>query len=117
MRKEPRQFPLKSPCDQVMDAEDAFKQPSKLVDTMKCREELISKKLYDFFSFQKLISLLWLWAILPYLDQLEARSEWSTKFSSATNMDKTLKENNFCFMALFGTRQMLNTVNALCTNL
>ena len=24
MRKEPRQFPLKSPCDQVMDAEDAF---------------------------------------------------------------------------------------------
>jgi len=100
-----------------MDAEDAFKQPSKLVDAMKCREELISKKLYDFFSFQKLISLLWLWAILPYLDQLEARSEWSTKFSSATNMDKTLKENNFCFMALFGTRQMLNTVNALCTNL
>ena len=35
--------------DQVMDAEDAFKQPSKLVDAMKCREELISKKLYDFF--------------------------------------------------------------------
>ena len=31
MRKEPRQFPLKSPCDQVMDAEDAFKQPSKIV--------------------------------------------------------------------------------------
>ena len=70
-----------------------------------------------FFSFQKLISLLWLWAILPYLDQLEARSEWSTKFSSATNIDKTLKENNFCFMALFGTRQMLNTVNALLTRL
>ena len=49
------------------------------------------------FFFQKLISLLWLWAILPYLDQLEARSEWSTKFSSATNIDKTLKENNFLF--------------------
>ena len=105
--------------NQVMVAEDAFKQPSKLVAAIKCGEELISKKLYDFFSFQKLISLLWLWAILPYLDQLEARSEWWTKFSSATNlnMDKTLKENNFCFMALFGTRQMLNTVNALCTNL
>jgi len=27
MRKEPRQLTLKSPCDQVMDAEDAFKQP------------------------------------------------------------------------------------------
>ena len=102
--------------NQVMDAEDAFKQPSKLVDAMKCREELISKKLYDFFSFQNLISLLWLWAILPYLDQLETRSEVATKFSSATNTDKTLKENNFHFMALFGMRQMLNTVNALCMN-
>ena len=37
-----------------MDAEDAFKQPSKLVDAMKCREELISKKLYDFFFFPKI---------------------------------------------------------------
>ena len=115
MRKEAWQLTLKPPAkysDQVMDNEDAFKQPSKLVDAMKCREELILKKLYDFFSFQKLISLLWLWAILPYLDQLEARSEWATKFSSATNTEKTLKENNFCFMG-----QMLNTVNALCTNL
>ena len=33
----------------------------------------------------------------PYLDQLEARSEWSTKFSSATNIDKTLKENNLFY--------------------
>ena len=37
-----------------MDAEDAFKQPSKLVDAMKCREELISKTLYDFFFFPKI---------------------------------------------------------------
>ena len=40
--------------DHVMDAEDAFKQPSKLVDAMKCREELISKKLYDFIFFPKI---------------------------------------------------------------
>ena len=101
-----------------MDAEDAFKQPSKLVDAMKCREDLISKKLYAFFFFPKIdFPLLWLWVILPYLDQLEARSEWATKFSSATNTDKTMKESNFYFMALFGTRQMLNTVNALCMKL
>ena len=100
-----------------MDAEDAFKQPSKLVDAMKCREELISKKLYDFFFFPKID-----FPSVVVGNTSIPRPAGSTfrvvdEIFLCNKYGQNTEGKHFCFMALFGTRQMLNTVNALCTNL
>ena len=36
-----------SDSDKVINAQDSSKRPSKFVDAMKCREYLLSKKLYE----------------------------------------------------------------------